>query len=106
MLKAYLHGFWMDRRLYQKLSSVTEPFVLEKHQAAQVEAAVDAARPMRVPVRKSGTGVNSSLQSQLKDRLAAESKAKKSAREIATNLLEDSRFSKLWNNADFEIEQA
>ena len=106
MVRAYLHGFWMDQRLYQKLASVTEPFVLEKHQAAQVSAAVDAARPMRVPVRKSAVGVNSSLHTQLKERLAAESKAKKTSREIATNLLEDRRFAKLWNNADFEIDQA
>ena len=104
LVKAYLHGFWMDQRLYRKLSANTgDAFELEKFKAEKIVQDIDAQRPMRVPVRKS-VGVNRKLADDLRKK--SEHGNRKSGREAATNILEDKRFGKLWNNPDFEIEQA
>ena len=106
LVKAYMHGFWMDQRLYKKLSASSSPFLLEEYKSKKIADAVDTERGMRVPLKKKVTRVNSGLADDLKRKAGGmDPKANKGAREIANNLLEDSRFSKLWNNPDFEIDQ-
>ena len=36
MLKAYMHGYFMDLRAYQKLISIADPFAYEKFRQEQI----------------------------------------------------------------------
>lgn len=104
VVKAYMHGFWIDRRVHAKLRDVAEPFLYEKYMQEKIRQEVEKSRPMRVPVRLKTRGVvNERLQKELSEKLDRIEKKKENV--IASKILEDSRFGKLWNNADFEIEQ-
>ena len=107
VVKAYMHGFWMDRRVHAKLRDVAEPFLYEKYKQQRVAEEVEKTRPMRMPVRVKDTtskgAVNERLQRELAEKLAKIENKKENV--IASKILEDSRFSKLWSNTDFEIEE-
>jgi ribosome biogenesis protein ENP2 len=106
VVKAYMHGFWMDRKVHAKLRDVAEPFRFEQYQQQRVQAELEKSRPMRMPVRvKAETKgiVNQRLQKELEEKVARIENTKENV--IATKILEDSRFSKLWSNTDFEVEE-
>jgi ribosome biogenesis protein ENP2 len=106
VVKAYMHGFWMDRKVHAKLRDVSEPFRFEQYQQQRVQEEMEKNRPMRMPVRvKAETKgmVNQRLQKELGEKMARIENRKENV--IATKILEDSRFSKLWSNTDFEVEE-
>ena len=107
VVKAYMHGFWMDRRVHAKLRDVAEPFLYEKYKQQRIAEEVEKTRPMRMPVRvrneTSKGAVNERLQRELADKMTQIENKKENV--IAGKILEDSRFSKLWSNAAFEIEE-
>ena len=105
VVKAYMHGFWVDKRVHAKLRDVAEPFLYEKYKLEKLRQEVEKTRPMRVPVRvmKSRGSVNEKLQKELAEKLGQIENKKENV--MASRILEDSRFGKLWSNADFEVEQ-
>jgi ribosome biogenesis protein ENP2 len=107
VVKAYMHGYWMDRKVHAKLRDVSEPFLYEKYRQQKVSEELEKNRPMRMPVRvkseKSKGAINARLQQQLVDKMSQIENKKENV--IATKILEDSRFAKLWSNADYEIEE-
>lgn len=107
VVRAYMHGFWVDRRVHAKLRDVAEPFLYEKYQQQKVAAELERSRPMRMPVRTKDTlskgAVNERLQQELAGKMAQIESRKENV--LASKILEDARFSKLWSNADFEVEQ-
>jgi ribosome biogenesis protein ENP2 len=104
VVKAYMHGFWMDRRVHAKLRDVADPFLYEKYKQEKIRQELEASRPMRMPVRVKTRGVvNEKLQKELAEKLAKIENKKENV--IASRILEDSRFGKLWSNADFQVEE-
>ena len=107
VVKAYMHGFWVDRRVHAKLRDVAEPFLYEKYRAAKVAEEMEKTRPMRMPVRVKDTtskgAINERLQAELAERMTTLENSKSNL--AATAILEDDRFSKLWVNSDFQVEQ-
>lgn len=108
MLQAYMHGFFMDIRLYKKLKQVSEPFAYEEFRKKKIAEKLEAKRGMRTKEKKKlGTNV------QLKELLQAKAKdvkktsgKKKKAGEVAQNIISDDRFKKLFDNPDYQIEKA
>ena len=39
LLRAYMHGYFIDNRLYQKAKLASDPFAFEEYKAKQVETA-------------------------------------------------------------------
>ena len=131
MLRAYMHGFFMDVRLYNKAKSLTEPFAFEEYKKKKVKEAVESEREDRVlvTVKKDVTSstVNRDLANKLmqqtgledvEDPVGAsgesevdpevnrkESKKKKAEKEVATSILKDDRFGALFQNPDFQIDE-
>lgn len=106
VVKAYMHGFWMDRKVHAKLRDVAEPFRFEQFQQQKVREELEKNRPMRMPVRvkaESKGEVNQRLQRELSEKISKIENKKENI--VATKILEDSRFSKLWSNKDFEVEE-
>ena len=108
VVKAYMHGFWMDRRVHAKLRDVAEPFLYEKYKQDKVRAEVEKSRPMRMPVRVKDTSstrgaINERMQKELAKKMAQIDNKRENV--IASRILEDSRFSKLWSNSDFQVEE-
>ena len=107
VVKAYMHGFWMDRRVHAKLRDVAEPFLYEKYKQDKLKTEVEKTRPMRMPVRVKDTSskgaINERMQKELADKMSQMDNKKENV--IASRILEDNRFSKLWSNADFQVEE-
>lgn len=53
LLRAYMHGYFVDNRLYRKAASLAQPFAYETYRKQQIEAKLEAARESRISlVRK------------------------------------------------------
>ena len=52
MLRAYMHGYFMDLRLYKKAKSLVDPFSIEKFKKKKISEKIDEERANRVQVRE------------------------------------------------------
>jgi ribosome biogenesis protein ENP2 len=107
VVQAYMHGFWIDRKVHAKLRDVAEPFHYEKYQQEKIRTELENSRPMRMPVRVVPTTskklINERLQQELVEKMNQIDSKKSNV--AASNILEDARFAKLWSNVDFEVEE-
>jgi len=108
-LQPYMHGYFMDQRLHQKLKAAMDPFAFDEYRKQRVKQKLESKRTMRTRV-KSKVDVNPQLHKQLQ--IAAEdgttegaSKKRKQAAEKASKLLADKRFEVLFADPDFAIEE-
>uniref|UniRef100_A0A8D8SGU2 Nucleolar protein 10 n=1 Tax=Cacopsylla melanoneura TaxID=428564 RepID=A0A8D8SGU2_9HEMI len=107
LLRAYMHGFFMDVRLYRKAKSVSAPFEFEEFKKKKIREKIEQERTRGVQLNKLPQ-VNQELALKLMDekQKAAEtdSKKKKKKLQISANLLEDARFQGLFQNPDFQVD--
>lgn len=92
LLRAYMHGYFIDIRLYKKAKSLSEPFAFEKYRRQKIREKIEEDRQNRVKTKKL-PNVNKDLALKLMN------DPKKSS------LLEDDRFSTLFKNPDFQIDK-
>ncbi|XP_058124033.1 nucleolar protein 10 [Anopheles ziemanni] len=102
MLRAYMHGFFIDIRLYNKAKSVSETFVFDGFRKEKIRKHIEAARPARIQLKTALPEVNKELAQQLMEEEHM-SNAKRSA--IAKGVLSDERFKTMFENPDFEIDK-
>uniref|UniRef100_A0A914D1C1 NUC153 domain-containing protein n=1 Tax=Acrobeloides nanus TaxID=290746 RepID=A0A914D1C1_9BILA len=110
MLRAYMHGYFMDMKLYNKAVTLTQPFAYEKYRERKIKEKVEEERETSlIPKKEKLPKVNKTLAAklQIEASLAEKSKAKKSKEklEVASGLLKDDRFKGLFENPDFEIDE-
>lgn len=156
VLRAYMHGYFVDLRLYEKAKSIANPFAYEEYLHQQRQAKLEAERSGRIKAdssallqqnqqqtRKKGSvpvinGVKAKVNTLLAERLQQQSellakldameaentasindsddeenvvvvsKADRKALQAAKSgqaILEDSRFSSLFTNPDFAIDE-
>ncbi|XP_066258416.1 nucleolar protein 10 [Euwallacea similis] len=100
LIRAYMHGYFLDVRLYKKAKSVANPFEFEEYRKKKIRETIDKEREARVQLNKLPS-VNKELALKLMD---IETKPKKNKGEGA-NLLHDTRFQALFENPDFEVDK-
>lgn len=100
LLRAYMHGYFMDVRLFKKAKSVANPFEFDEFRKKKIKETIDAERANRVQVNKLPK-VNKDLALKLMNDQLSD---KKKRRNHAT-LLEDNRFKHLFDNPDFEVDK-
>jgi len=111
LLRPYMHGFFIDLRLYEKAKAIANPFAFEEHVQKQRQLKLDRDRQSRIhsdePLAKKG--VNRRLVEKLKEEqdeeVLIDNKKKKRSKEAAQALLKDPRFGDLFDNPDFEIDE-
>ncbi|XP_011502950.1 PREDICTED: nucleolar protein 10 [Ceratosolen solmsi marchali] len=101
LLRAYMHGFFVDVRLYKKARDITKPFEYEEYKKIKILEKIKEERPNRVQVQKLPT-VNTNLALKYIDNELIENSKKK--KKAMPNLLEDNRFKALFVNPDFQID--
>ncbi|XP_023703334.1 nucleolar protein 10 isoform X2 [Cryptotermes secundus] len=102
LLRAYMHGFFVDIRLYKKAKSVAEPFAFEEYKRKKIRERIEEDRTNRVKL-KTLPKVNKDLALKLMDEELKEKKKKRN--KSGTNLLKDDRFKALFENPDFEVDK-
>lgn len=90
LLRAYMHGFFIDIRLYKKAKALADPFAFEKYRKRKVREKIEEERGQRVKLAKL-PAVNKDLAVKLKEK-------------PDSTLLTDSRFKSLFSNPDFQID--
>jgi ribosome biogenesis protein ENP2 len=106
MLRGYMHGFFMDTNLYNRVRAVANPFEYEEYRKKKLKERLEAKRASRIaPKDKKGkkkTAVNPDLADRLQDKAdAGNTKTGK----MANRLLSDDRFGNLFTNPDYEIDE-
>lgn len=51
LLRAYMHGYFIDIRLYRKAKSVAEPFALEEYRRRKIREKIEEDRANRVQIQ-------------------------------------------------------
>jgi ribosome biogenesis protein ENP2 len=108
LLKAYMHGFFMDNNLYNKVRSVANPFEYEEYRKKKVKERVEAKRSSRIAPKDSLNASNKSAVSvnpELADRLQTKAEANTKAGKAAKGILSDDRFGNLFSNPDYAIDE-
>lgn len=94
LLRGYMHGYFIDIRLYKKAKSMSDPFEFEKYRKKKIREKIEQDRENRVKIMKL-PNVNKDLALKLMNDTTKKQ----------SNLLQDERFSNLFSNPEFEIDQ-
>ncbi|KAF3332315.1 nucleolar protein 10 [Carex littledalei] len=118
LLKAYMHGYFVDYGLYKKAKILTEPLNPEEIITRKKQQEEEAKRQGRITLIKKLPKVNRGLAAQLHDKEEEENYEKENADDIDTNakkkkknkgltsdILKDDRFKLMFENPDFEIDE-
>jgi len=103
VLRAYMHGYFMDIRLYKKAKLLNEPFNFDEFKQRKIKEKLEAERENRVKVARKLPAVNAELAKRImEERDENLAKDRKRIRASA-GILEDKRFSELFTDKNFEI---
>merc|ERR1719342_687265 len=102
LLRAHLHGYFMDIRLYRKAASAKPASALENMKKDMVRKQIEAQREGRVKIETKVPKVNKDLFIKLK---VDEDHKKSSKKKTGGDLLEDNRFGALFTDDRFEVDK-
>lgn len=107
LLRAYMHGFFMDQRLYNKLKQVNDPFSYETYRKSKLDEKVNSKRAERITFQKKLPKVNKDFAEKLIAGPASKKRllAKENGEDIFENPIGDSRFAKMFKSEDFAIDE-
>lgn len=106
LLRGYMHGFFMDTNLYNRVRAVANPFEYEEYRKKKLKERMEAKRASRIAPKESSTkkkrttSVNPELAERLHDKDATTKGGK-----LAHQLLQDDRFGGLFTNPDYQINE-
>lgn len=104
MLRAYMHGFFIDNKLYNKAKAIADPFAYESYKQKRIEQKIEDERKSRISSVKKLPKVNASMAARII--VENDSKSKKQTEKNAQgNLLEDSRFAAMFEDPAFAIDE-
>lgn len=113
LVKAYMHGFFLDLRLYQKAKAIANPFEYEAFKKAQVDTRIQKERQTRISAIKKLPKINRALAEKLlveedDDKKKSGKQRKKEAHRVqgtAENPIGDDRFAALFEDEDFQVDE-
>lgn len=120
MLKAYMHGYFLDNRLYKKAKAITDPQSLETMRQKQIEKKLEEERKSRIGVVRKVPKVNVREAARILMRKKGQDQNQvdankgpqpqddgsgKRKREPSTNPMDDSRFKAMFEDPSFIIDE-
>ncbi|XP_035953454.1 nucleolar protein 10 isoform X3 [Halichoerus grypus] len=104
-LRAYMHGFFMDIRLYHKVKLMVNPFAYEEYRKDKIRQKIEETRAQRVQLKKLPK-VNKELALKLIEEEEERQKStwKKKVKSLP-NILTDDRFKVMFENPDFQVDE-
>uniref|UniRef100_A0A8C2XJU2 Nucleolar protein 10 n=1 Tax=Cyclopterus lumpus TaxID=8103 RepID=A0A8C2XJU2_CYCLU len=107
LLRAYMHGYFMDIRLYHKVKSMANPFAYDEYRKDKIRQKIEESRTQRVPVKKLPK-VNKELALKLMeqgDEEAELASRKKKGKQVLPSVLGDERFKVMFENPDYQVDE-
>lgn len=119
VLRAYMHGYFVDMRLYHKAKSIMEPFAYEGYRKAKIQEKIEEQRASRIRLSKIPKINRHLAQKLLEEKPKKAPKKTPAAEEGATpdeededgedqrlvNPLMDDRFSAMFADKDFQVDE-
>ncbi|XP_078503929.1 nucleolar protein 10 [Lissotriton helveticus] len=102
MLKAYMHGFFIDIRLYHKVKAMVNPFAYEDYRREKIRQKIEETRAQRVQIKKLPK-VNKELALKLYEE-EDERPVQKKKQKSMPSILSDDRFKVMFENPDFQVD--
>jgi ribosome biogenesis protein ENP2 len=95
LLRGYMHGYFIEMKLYNRLRAVSKPFEYEEYRIQKIREKIEEKRQSRITARKRLPKVN--------QRLAERMLAKKATKESSE--ITDDRFSALFKREEFQQDE-
>lgn len=107
LLRSYMHGFFVDIRLYNKARAVAEPFAFDRYRKDKIRQQIEAARPARLTIKSNLPKVNQELALKYMEEKesAAAGRNKQKKKDATPNLLDDDRFAAMFANPAYAIDK-
>ncbi|ODH49572.1 hypothetical protein GX48_04359 [Paracoccidioides brasiliensis] len=124
LLRPYMHGYFVAQRLYEEARLISNPFVWEEERAKRVKQKIDQERESRIRGKEITVKVNKKLAKKIiekedrnerrraqrvlergEDNKTADVGKAETAPSRLDTLLNDSRFSKLFEDEDFAVDE-
>lgn len=97
MLRGYMHGYFMEMKLYNKLRAVSKPFEYEEYRKKKIQERIEAKRASRIATVQRLPKVNTSLAQKL---LKKGNDKEKDAKDLV-----DSRFKAVFEREEFQVDE-
>ncbi|CAB4067117.1 NOL10 [Lepeophtheirus salmonis] len=104
LLRAHMHGYFIDVRLYRKAKSLVKPYTIDKFLKDKVRSKLDEQAEKRVKIHSNLPSVNKDLFLKLKDKEDTEEIKKSKKKPSDESLLKDDRFSSLFKDPRFQVD--
>ncbi|XP_034015517.1 nucleolar protein 10 isoform X3 [Thalassophryne amazonica] len=108
LLRAYMHGFFMDIRLYHKVKSMANPFAYEEYRKDKIRQKIEETRTQRVQIeRQKLPKVNKELALKLLEEGddTAQMASRKKKGKALPSILGDDRFKVMFENPDYQVDE-
>ncbi|KAL2613245.1 hypothetical protein R1flu_024937 [Riccia fluitans] len=118
LLRAYMHGFFIDHRLYNKAKSLADPFAYEAYRNERIQQKMDAERAARITIKTKLPKVNKELAARIlkkseklgedgdEEELTGEAGRRAAKKKSGISILKDERFSAMFEDEAFEVDEA
>lgn len=97
MLKSYMHGFFMEMKLYNKLRAVSKPFEYEEYRKQKIREKIEEKRQNRISVTKNLPKVNKDLAAKLLRKVGDSA--------VDPKTLVDDRFKAIFERSEFQRDE-
>jgi ribosome biogenesis protein ENP2 len=105
LLRGYMHGFFMDINLYNRVRAVANPFEYEEYRKKKLKERIEKKRASRISPKESAKASKHAVNPELASRLIGKSEDRTKAGKAAGELMSDNRFGNLFTNPDYEIDE-
>ncbi|XP_043695384.1 nucleolar protein 10 isoform X2 [Telopea speciosissima] len=116
LLRAYMHGYFIDYRLYKKAKSLSDPLAYDAYIEQRKQEKLDVERASRITIKRKLPKVNRAFAARLLENEEAEGevrdvdagntkKTSKKKKGLSSEVLKDERFSAMFENKDFEVDE-
>ncbi|RMZ93568.1 Nucleolar 10 [Brachionus plicatilis] len=103
VLRAYMHGYFIDIRLYKKAKLINEPFNFDEFKKRKIKEKLEKERENRVKIQRKLPLVNTELAKRIIEE-CDELKSKVKSKKPLFNPLEDKRFAELFTDPNYQID--
>ncbi|KAJ8901793.1 hypothetical protein NDN08_003999 [Rhodosorus marinus] len=104
LVRGYMHGYFMDLRLWRKAQEAAEPFAYEQYRKQKIREKIEEERSSRIstPQRSRKVKVNQRV---IDEALKKAQRKKGGAAKAATAAITDNRFKAMFEDDVFEVDE-